>query len=377
MASNDLMDILGAANKNADMSEQDKQSLAFVLDSSTNFKNEIVEQEKKREEEQAAAAARQEMIDGLEENQFLLSSVTNGRLPESGEDRIFTKFDSEYFPEEVRVDIPTVDEEYYWDADLLEAMWLGYYMNQRTLMVGPPGTGKTTATQQLAALIRQPFARFNGKDGIEASSFLGYPWATSGGMEWKDGLMPQCVQNDYMVVIDEVMKLPPGIQMALQSLYEVGGFLMLDDKPGTIADKHIHPSQNFRLFATDNTKGTGDSLDKYAAGQFQDVSSLDRFGITVEVDYLKRETEVEMLQQKFPAANVRDIKRVVALASLVREAFKQGNIAVTLSPRGLQVILELMQMKVSLETASQLSFINKLGDDREIELANKFLKDCS
>jgi cobaltochelatase CobS len=309
-------------------------------------------------------------------NQFLFSSVTGGRLGKSNKDWVMWQYEDNHWSEEHKVNIPAIDPFYRWDPEVLEALWLAVITQERALLVGPPGTGKTTAAQQLAAWMRQPFARFNGKDGIEPAAFLGYAWATKEGMEWKDGLMPQAVQNGYFVVVDEIFKLPPGVQMSMQSLYETGGFLMLDEKPGTIKDKHVYPAPSFFLCATDNTKGTGDGLESYAAGQMQDISSLDRFGVTQEVKYLKKSDEISMLQSRYPAVDPKDITKAVAFANLVRTAFIQNHdLALTLSPRGLCVTCKLMEQGVQLADALQLAYVNKLGDDQELQTASRFITD--
>jgi MoxR-like ATPase len=365
----------GSGTKSNEELERQKQALDYISKAGGDFQNTLLKAEGEREEERKMEEEKKELVASLGDNGFLLSSIAG--MPKSKKDRIFKPFKDTDWPEEVRCDIPEIDPMYKWDPDLLEALWLAYNLDEKALLVGPPGTGKTTAVKQFAALMRQPFGRFNGKDGIEVSSILGGIWATSKGMEWKDGMLPQCCVHGYITCIDEIMKMPPGIQMAMQSLYEKGGFLMLDDKPGTIKDKHVYPSASFRLICTDNTKGTGDNIDKYAAGQMQDVSTLDRFGITMNVGYLPRKDEIEMLITRFPQGEEKHIKRIVSFADLVRTAFMQGNLAVTLSPRGLQVIMSLVASGLDLDSSIRLTYINKLGDDREIEVATRLLKEAA
>lgn len=369
------------------MGEKDKSALSFVMDGNNEFSDTLnkeaaekrkaakmkAEADKKAKEEAKTKAIK----DSLSADQFLLTDMTEGRLPKSGINHVMFRYPEGTWSADMEEDIPEVNEFYYWDADILEAMWLGYIMDEKVLAVGPPGTGKTSAGNQLAAWIRQPYARFNGKDGIDPSSFLGSVWATSQGMEWKDGLMTQAVQHGYFCAIDEIFKIPPGIQMAMQSLYEKGGFLMLDDKPGTIKDKHVHPHKNFRILGTDNTKGTGDDLDKYSAGQMQDISSLDRFPLTIELGYLKPRQEQEVLERMFPTLDNNVIKRSVGMANLVREAFvAKGDLSLTMSLRGLSVICELVARGLSLETAITLNYVNKLGDDSEVRTAKAFIRDA-
>lgn len=372
-----LVEILASASGKPSSEEEarKKQALEYIASAGSGFRKGLEESEKERKEQERIKEQQEKLKEQCGDDGFLLSSIAG--LPTSKTDRVFKPFKLTDWPEEVRCDIPEVDPMYKWDPDILEALWLAYYLDEKAILVGPPGTGKTTAVKQFAALMVQPYGRFNGKDGIDGSAFLGSIWATNKGMEWKDGLMPQCCVHGYITCIDEVMKLPPGIQMALQSLYEKGGFLMLDDKPGTIRDKHVYPSPSFRLFCTDNTKGTGDSIDKYAAGQMQDVSTLDRFAITVNVGYLSKKDEIEMLAKRFPEAKQRDIKKIVSFADLVRTSFMQGNLAVTLSPRGLQVIMSLVLQSIGLHDAIKMVFVNKLGDDREIEVANRLLKEAA
>lgn len=312
----------------------------------------------------------------LKEGEFYLSTVTGGRLPESGIDHVLCAFPYGTWSEEEESDIPDVDPNYYWDANLLESMWISFKLNKKMLLTGYPGTGKTTAVRQFGAWIKQPVMRFNGKDGIEASSFLGYPWAVKGGMEWKDGMLPIGVRKGYLVTIDEVFKIPAGIQMAMQSLYEEDGYLTLDDNPD-LAAKNVYPHSNFRMFLTDNVKGTGDDFDKFSATQVQDSSTLDRFGITATVQYLPQHDEVIMLTGKYPKVPETIIEKLVRFAGLIREGYAKGGVQLTMSPRGLQTICEIVDtMELPVDRAIQMTFMDKLGEADDLDFAEESYRAC-
>lgn len=361
-------DLIKFISGTSGLTKNEESALEFLSGEPVGEKKETAAEKRKRiKAEQEALKTTLGALD------IFLSDITGGPLPTSGINHVITRYADDHWAEEYRVDIPEVDPQFHWEPDVLEAVWLAYSMNERCLCVGPPGSGKTTVTKQLAAWLRQPYARFNGKDGIDASAFLGSIWATKEGMEWRDGLMPIAVREGYLCTIDEIFKLPPGIQMAMQSLYEKGGFLMLDEKPGTITDKYIRPRQEFRLYGTDNTKGTGDSLGSYAAGQIQDISSLDRFPMTVEVEYLQPKDEERMLKGKYSSVDTSVIKRIVSFANLVRQGFRNGDLSLTMSPRGSFVACQLIERNISFEKSIELTFINKLSSDVEVKTTRAFI----
>lgn len=373
--------------KKSGASKGEMSALDKIINGSNSFSAELnvssIAQQKKEEEEKKAAYEKK--VASLGEYQVLLSKITGGALPDSGIDYIIDIFPPGTWAKDIESDIPAIDEYYVWDANVLEKMIISIKLNEKGLLIGFPGCGKTTAVKQLAAWRRQPYTRFNGKGGIEPASFLGYAWADfekvmENGIEkivqvmkFKEGLMPQAVRLGYLVTIDEVFKLTPDINMALQSLYEKDGFLMLDDKPGTIEDKHVRPDSKFTMFCTDNTAGTGDNMDLFAAGQLQDTSTLDRFGITIRVDYLDPGEEVSMLHRKHPKVDRGDIARAVKLAGLVRRSYEDGDLPVTLSPRGLDTICGVMDLTLTFQAAVNMVFIAKLSEDGHKNLAQEQL----
>jgi len=310
----------------------------------------------------------------LASGKYFLSSFTRGELPASGVDHIIEVYAEDRFPEAVRADIPSIDKNYWWDPNVLEACHMAHQLNVKSLLVGPPGTGKTTAAMQYAAILRQPFLRLNGKMGIDASSFLGFLVPSSTGAEFKEGMLPMAMKNDYMMVIDEVMKIPAEIMMNFQTVFEEGGCLMLDEKPGLLNEKLVKPSSEFRLYTTDNVKGTGDDYDKFGSTQVHDGSFIDRIGITAEVGYLAKEVERELLKSMFPEVRSRTIRRFVNAANLVRDGYKNGDLPLTLSIRGLKVMCRLLHSGLSERAAYIMAYHTKLSDDKEVDASLSFIR---
>ena len=308
----------------------------------------------------------------LTEGQCWLTDMTHGQLPDSGVDYIITCYHWTYFPEQLRKDIPELDIYHEWDPNVLEDIHLSHTMNIKGLLVGFPGSGKSTSYQNYAALIRQPFMKLNGKSGIDASTFLGFLWARAGGTEFAEGLLPTAMRLGYLLCIDEVFKIPAEVQMNFQTLYEEDGFLLLDEKPGTLGDKLIKPHPDFRLMATDNAKGTGDNFEKFGATQVQDSSTLDRFGLTTDVPYLPQVKEVNALKRLFDDIDEDVISRFVSTANMVREAYAKSDVSLTLSMRGLKIMCRLHQRGVSELIAFNKAYRAKLGEENEIDVADGF-----
>ena len=359
-----------------EMSETEAKVLEAMIKGGGSFENEDLRPQVIEEAEETP---------DLEDNCIWFTDVTNGRLPESGINHIIQQYDPEHFPAAIRVDIPEVDPTHYWDPEVLEALVLAHQLRERACITGLPGTGKTTSVKQFAAWIRQPYMRLGGRGDLEASSFLGYSWADVeeingehiSKMSFKPGMLTQGLSTEghgYLVTIDEVMKIPAYIMMCMQHLFEKGGHLTVDDKPGTKADKIVIPEKEFFLVLTDNVKGTGDAFDKFAATQMQDTSSLDRIGINETLDYLDPKDETSMLHSKYPEIEKSTIGKLVKFAGLVRNGYRQGNIALTLSPRGLESILEMLKVGVPTGRSIELVYANKIADEAEAIAVKDMLK---
>ena len=250
--------------------------------------------------------------------------------------------DSKSWPKEHQAFIPVLDTDYIWQHDVLYPFMLGMLKKLKVQIVGPTGSGKTAMVKNIAASLNQPYYRLGGRVDLESDSILGKPWIANGTMSWMDGEFVTAYRSGYLCTIDEFTKIPAGIQMTLQRVYERDGILQLDDKPGSLADKQVTPHPSTYITLCDNVVGTGDGADKYGATLIQDGSTLNRMDLVLQLGYLKAEDEVKFIMAKYPFVKKKDMaKKIVQLATSLRNAHNLNQLPVTMSPRNIMAWIEM------------------------------------
>lgn len=307
----------------------------------------------------------EEAEDGVDTSGNAKFSEVFGMLGVTGIDHSIQVFDKEHWPEEMRQFIPEPDSTYVFDPEALEGVVMAIQHNEKCNITGPAGCGKTTLIKEVAARTNRPYMRINGKDGVEVSSMLGNYVVESGDVVWKDGLLPIAVKNGYLLAFDEWTKVPAGIMMALQWLLEDEGKLLIDDMQGEFHEKLIEPHSNFRMVLCDNVKGLGDGLDKFAATNVQDTATLNRFGINLTMDYMVKDSEVQMLRNKYGKISDNFAGKMVDMANQIRSSYKAGNVSLTLSPRNLMKWAKSYILYRDRELAFRWAYYNSLADDTE------------
>ena len=264
--------------------------------------------------------------------------------------------------------VPVLDENYLFDPKTTLAILAGFVFNQRVLIQGMHGTGKSTHIEQVAARLNWPCLRINFDSQITRMDLVGKDVIKLKNdkqiTEFKEGIVPFALRNNLVLVLDEYDAIKTDVSFVIQRLLEEDGkFALLEE------NEIITPSKYFRLFATSNTLGAGDDLGIYHGTNLINQAQMDRWNIVAALNYLNDEQELAILLKKLPFLNSKlhqqTAKMMVRLANLSREAFRNGDISNLISLRTLISWGRNIEIFGSVKTAFTLSFANKVIDDEK------------
>jgi cobaltochelatase CobS len=160
----------------------------------------------------------------------------------------------------------------------------------------------------------------------------------------------------------------------IQRVLELSGKLTLLDQR-----RVIRPHPAFRLFATANTVGLGDTSGLYHGTQQINQGQMDRWSIVTTLNYLPHDKEVDIVAAKSPSyrdAEGRDtVSRMVRLADLTRSAFINGDLSTVMSPRTVITWAENAEIFNDVGFAFRVTFLNKC-DELERALVAEFYQRC-
>jgi len=274
--------------------------------------------------------------------------------------------------------VPDVDQDYRFDRGTTLAILAGFSRNRRVIVSGYHGTGKSTHIEQVAARLNWPCVRVNldshisridliGKDAIVVKDGLQVT-------EFRDGILPWAYQHNVALCFDEYDAGRPDVMFVIQRVLESSGRLTLLDQ-----SRVIRPHPAFRLFATANTIGLGDTTGLYHGTQQINQAQMDRWSIVTTLNYLPHDNEVEIVLAKakhYRTAEGRDVvNKMVRVADLTRNAFMNGDISTVMSPRTVITWAENAEIFGDIGTAFALSFLNKC-DELERGLIAEFYQRC-
>ncbi|MEE2566263.1 cobaltochelatase subunit CobS [Hyphobacterium marinum] len=261
---------------------------------------------------------------------------------------------------------PKVDEAYVFDPATTRTILAGFAFNRRVMVQGYHGTGKSTHIEQVAARLNWPMVRVNLDSHVSRIDMVGKDAIVLRDgkqvTEFQEGILPWALQRPVAILFDEYDAGRPDVMFVIQRVLEASGSLTLLDQT-----KVIRPHPFFRLFATTNTIGLGDTTGLYHGTQQINQGQMDRWSIVATLNYLPAETEQEIVRSRLPDFAKTDegkksIADMVKVADLSRDAFINGDISTVMSPRTVLTWAENTQIFGDIALAFRLTFLNKCDE---------------
>ncbi|QJF50798.1 cobaltochelatase subunit CobS [Roseobacter ponti] len=261
--------------------------------------------------------------------------------------------------------VPDLDTTYKFDPDTTLAILAGFSHNRRVMIQGYHGTGKSTHIEQVAARLNWPAVRVNldshisridliGKDAIKLKDGKQVT-------DFQEGILPWALRNPTAIVFDEYDAGRADVMFVIQRVLEVDGKLTLLDQ-----NQVIEPHPYFRIFATANTVGLGDTTGLYHGTQQINQGQMDRWSLVATLNYLSIDAETAIVLSKNPHYNTekgrRTVKQMVTVADLTRTAFMNGDLSTVMSPRTVIAWAQNAEIFRNIGYAFRLSFLNKCDE---------------
>jgi cobaltochelatase CobS len=274
--------------------------------------------------------------------------------------------------------VPAFDSTYKFDPDTTLAILAGFSHNRRVMIQGYHGTGKSTHIEQVASRLNWPTVRVNldshisridliGKDAIKLRDGKQIT-------DFQEGILPWALRNQTAIVFDEYDAGRADVMFVIQRVLEVDGKLTLLDQ-----NKVITPHPYFRIFATANTVGLGDTTGLYHGTQQINQGQMDRWSLVATLNYLPVEAEAAIVLSKNKSydtdAGRKTIKQMVTVAELTRTAFMSGDLSTVMSRRTVISWAQNTEIFRNVGYAFRLSFLNKC-DELERQTVAEFYQRC-
>jgi cobaltochelatase CobS len=274
--------------------------------------------------------------------------------------------------------VPRIDADYKFDKDTTLAILAGFSFNKRVLIQGYHGTGKSTHIEQVAARLNWPCVRVNLDSHVSRIDLIGKDAIVLKDgkqiTEFKEGILPWSIQNPVALVFDEYDAGRPDVMFVIQRVLESEGNFTLLDK-----NKVLEQHDFFRLFATTNTVGLGDTTGLYHGTQQINQGQMDRWNIVSTLNYLPFDKELEIVLAKNKSLNNKDgkelLSNMIKVADLTRKGFINGDISTVMSPRTVLHWAENTSIFKDQGYAFRITFLNKC-DELEKKIISEYYQRC-
>jgi len=231
---------------------------------------------------------------------------------------------------------PPIDPDYVFDPEATQVVLLGLHLKDKVLVYGPTGSGKTSIIEQICARLNLNFVRINFDSAITRADLIGHYVVKGEGekreMEFCYGILPRAMAlPGTVVLLDEWDTIGEEVSFVLQRPLEKNSQLLIMEEGEKLIS--LHPENT--IIATANTAGMGDDTGLYSQGtRIQNYAQINRFAMTVILDYLDAKQEQKILMNRFGGdIEEWEAEAIIKAINAVREAFVNGQLSAPLSTR--------------------------------------------
>lgn len=208
--------------------------------------------------------------------------------------------------------LPEVNDTYYITPDIISLFKrigkMSDAKTQKVMLRGPHGAGKTEMAMQFAARNKMPMIIMDCANLKEPRDWFGYKTIEDGNVVWHESQFDKVVTaGNHVILLDEINRVHPNILNTLLPLLDGRGFTYLEEKGDIIK---IGPKTVF--FATMNEGAA------YTGTTSTDIAMRDRWSRIVEVTYLPKDKEVDVLIARTGIAE-KAAKALVDIANQIRK----------------------------------------------------------
>lgn len=273
------------------------------------------------------------------------------------------------YPAHLTPYIPATSD-YKADPQLVYNAALAFAVGSVTHLVGWPGTGKSNGLPVLLAYkLGLPLLRLGlNKKGMMFDDLIGREAIKTDAngntvTGHRDGVLLGWVQHPCIILADEFSRANAEISNGLMSFMERDGSLIVENRDTPVIKRHEH----CWIIASDNVKGLGDGAGKFVGTDMVDNAVLDRFEVTLEVDYLPEADQLALIYQWYPGFPESEAKKLVKFGMLIQQAYKKDTLPLSFSPRALRECARYACLHQSLPLAVSKVVLSKYAEEADIQ----------
>ena len=239
------------------------------------------------------------------------------------------------------IEFPKNVTESYVPAKVSNYVKFGHYNDVKTIkksgqfypvfITGLSGNGKTMMIEQVHADLKKELFRVNITIETDEDDLLGHYALIDGNTVWQDGPVIIAMERGAVLLLDEI-DLASNKVMCLQPILEGKGVYLKK------INRMVTPAAGFTVVATANTKGKGSEDGRFVFTNILNEAFLERFPITMEVNYPSAVTEKKIVNKVLDSLGVSDsdfAEKLVNWANTIRKTFFDGGIDEVIATRRL------------------------------------------